>query len=109
MEPDEVRSPLLKQEYCYPWGRCDPANEELMPLSQQKAVPLPPPVLQVNSKKPPHLRRKYLEPPIFSEIVKNHRFCVNSSQCALIVKLRRIDTISDNRAPLPGLRGTTNM
>jgi hypothetical protein len=39
----------------------------------------------VNSKKPPHLRGKYLEPPVFSEIVKNHRFYVNSFQCALIV------------------------
>jgi hypothetical protein len=55
----------------------------------------------VNSKKP-HLRGKYLEPPVFSEIAKNHRFYVNSFQCALIVKLRQIDTISDNRVPLPG-------
>jgi hypothetical protein len=30
--------------------------------------------LRVNSKKPPHLCGKYLEPPVFDEIAKIHRF-----------------------------------
>jgi hypothetical protein len=46
----------------------------------------------VNSKKPPHLRGKYLKPPVFGKIAKIYRFCANSSQCALIVELSRIDT-----------------
>jgi hypothetical protein len=57
---------------------------------------------EVNSKKPPHLWRKYLEPPVFSEIVKNHRFCVNLFQCALIFVFSRHNTISDMGDPLSG-------
>jgi hypothetical protein len=38
----------------------------------------------VNSKKPPHLCRKYVKPPIFGDIAKNHQFCEYSLQCALI-------------------------
>jgi hypothetical protein len=52
-------------------------------------------LLRVNSKKPPHLCGKYAKPPLFGEIAKNHRFCKNSLQCALIMKLRLVNTISD--------------
>jgi hypothetical protein len=54
-------------------------------------------IVRVNSKKPPHLRRKFAKQLVFGEIAKNHRFCTNLFQCALIVELRRINTISDNR------------
>jgi hypothetical protein len=48
----------------------------------------------VNSKKPPYLCGKYAKPPILREIVKIHRFCANSFQYALIVKLKPTNTIS---------------
>jgi hypothetical protein len=55
---------------------------------------------RVNSKKPPHLWGKYLKPPEFSEIAKNHRFCVNWFQCTLIVKLSPVNSISDRWGPV---------
>jgi hypothetical protein len=56
----------------------------------------------VNSKKPPHLWGKYLEPPVLSEIAKNHRFCLNTFQYALILVFSRHNKISDMRDPLSG-------
>jgi hypothetical protein len=46
---------------------------------------------------------KYLEPPVFNEIAKNHRFCVNLFQCALILIFSRVNDISDEQGPLSGL------
>jgi hypothetical protein len=52
-------------------------------------------VAGVNSKKPPHLCGKYAKPPLFGEIAKNHRFCENLFQCALIPVFTRLNAISD--------------
>jgi hypothetical protein len=46
---------------------------------------------------------KYLEPPVFDAIAKNHRFCANSFQCALILVFSRVTDISDEQGPLSGL------
>jgi hypothetical protein len=56
--------------------------------------------LGVNSKKPPHLCGKYLKPPVFGKIAKNHQFWTNLFQCALIVRFRLANMISDKWTPL---------
>jgi hypothetical protein len=50
---------------------------------------------RVNSKKPPHLCGKFAKPPLFGKFAKNHRFCENLLQCALIQVFSRLNTISD--------------
>jgi hypothetical protein len=52
-------------------------------------------LVRVNSKKPPHLCGKFTKPPLFGKIAKNHLFCENLLQYALIVELNPFNMISD--------------
>jgi hypothetical protein len=85
-------------DLCFPPYRPRPINDHRLDVQEQKCSIW---CERENSKKkPPHLRGKYLEPPVFDKIVKIHRFCADSFQCTVIVELNLFNTISDNWIPL---------
>jgi hypothetical protein len=51
-------------------------------------------------KKPPHYSVKFEKQPYFSEIAKNHWYCVGCLQFPLIVLISNVNAISDKQDPV---------